>query len=220
MAIGGWKYTSIHYLMWCFPILAIGGGVLLSDIANKFCPNKPYVFTVLGLICILPNSFALAQNSLSWWKGDSNQLLAERWVEENIKSGEHVSHNWYGVPSIWNEQTRKQYIKRISSRAQISEKMKSYIFEKPIYSGYLGYQTLPPSASQLNSENPTWVVENLELEPPTSKPLEGYGSKELVELHAQIAGYHEFLRNGGKYRLAREFSEGPGSPIRLYRRMD
>lgn len=218
--VGGWKYTSIHYLLWCFPILAIGGAVLLSDITNKFCPNKPYVFTALGLICILPNSFALAQNSLSWWNGDSNQLLAERWIEENIKSGEHVSHNWYGVPTIWNEQARKRYIKRISSRAHMSGTMKRYIFEKPIYSGYLGYQPLPPSSNQLNTENPTWVVDNSELEPPTSKPLKGYGSKELVELHAQMAGYYDFLTNRGKYRLAREFSEGPGSIIRLYRRID
>ncbi|GEM_PF-2446046 len=220
VAIGGWKYTSIHYLLWCFPILAIGGAVLLSDIANKLCPNKPYILAALGLICILPNSFALAQNSLSWWKGDSNQLLAERWVEENIKSGEHVSHNWYGVPTIWNEQTRKQYLKRISSRVEIGEKLKSRIFEKPIYSGYLGFQPLPPSASQLNAENPKWVLENSDLEPPTSKPLEGYGSKELVELHTQVAGYYEFLSNGSKYRLARKFSEGPGSSIRLYRRID
>lgn len=220
VAIGGWKYTSIHYLMWCFPILAIGGAVLLSEITNKVCPNKPYVFAVLGLICILPNSFDLAQNSLLWWRGNSNQLLAERWVEENIKSGERVSHNWYGVPSIWSEQTRKQYIKRISSRADISEMMKRFIFKKPIYSGYLGFQTFPPSANQLESENPTWVLDNSELEPPTSKPLAGYGSRELIDLHALLAGYYEFLTNGGKYRLAREFSKGPGSSIRLYRRID
>lgn len=220
LATGLWNYTSIHYLLWCFPILAIGGGAIIYDFANKLSSTNHSMLIWMVLICIMPNLVFLTLDSFKWLERDSNLLTAEQWIETNIKSGEQISHNWYGLPSIWDNQTKNRYLNKLSSITDASLQMRNSIRDKPTYKGYLGYQRSPPSASQLQNERPKWVLVNSELVPSTLAPLIGYGSKDLVSLHKQLADYYEFLWFGGEYKLTKEFAEGPGSTIRIYQRVN
>lgn len=218
LLIGSWKYATLHYLLWCFPSLATLAALGLARLADGGGLARRIAPAAILLACVVPRLPAAMADASRWMREDSNRLVAERWIESNIPDGARVDLDWFGMRTLWTPRIKERFLGQL--RPGYSAELREWVERKPTYRGYLGFQPDPPSVQMIADGRPQWVVTNSDLRPPTPEPLPGYGSQELIEGHENMAAFYAFVETGGDYRLEREFSDGPGAVIRVYRRRD
>jgi hypothetical protein len=218
LVVGTWRYTSLHYLLWAWPLLAALAARAVIGATERWPRGRALQVAVAALL-IVPNVARSVRTTWDAARVPSNALLAERWVEANLPAGERVADDWYGVPTVWNDGLREQY-QVLLGRLEpwLSPKRAEALRRKPIFDGELGYLIEPPSAAKVEAAQPDWLLVSTETEPPTAEPLPGYRSPRLADLHRRLTDFHAHLRHGGQYRLACEFTVGPGPAVRIYRR--
>ncbi len=218
LAVGTWRYTSLHYLLWALPLVA----ALTARAVQRLSPVSPGLRLLPVLLvagAMLPAVAEGVVRSVREVRTPANQRAAERWVEARVSPGSRVDQDWYSVPTLWSAEIRDRYLALIDQHPGPLGGRRPAGEGKPLFVGNLGFPPEPPLAEHLRRDRPEWVVTSAQTEPQDPEPLVGYGAEHLRVLHRQLAEYYHELRTGGGYRVEAEFRQGAGPAVTVYRRV-
>ena len=130
--IGSWTRESLHYLLHCYPLLAISAALLVRDGARRFAGRRPLVWAlVAGLV--LPNVYRASAVGIEMSRPDVRREVAS-WIEAHIEDGTKIATTWlpYGPRLAWM-QSRRGIANLYSGQPVVQAILDEYWSQRPAY---------------------------------------------------------------------------------------
>ncbi|MFT5087665.1 MAG: 4-amino-4-deoxy-L-arabinose transferase-like glycosyltransferase [Candidatus Latescibacterota bacterium] len=130
--IGSWTRESLHYLLYCYPLLAIGAALLVREGGRRLVGRRPLIWAFVAIL-VVPNLYRASAVGIEMSRPDVRREAAS-WIETHIEDGAKIATTWlpYGPRLAW-VQSRRSIVNLYRDRPAVKATLAEHWSRRPAY---------------------------------------------------------------------------------------
>ena len=114
--VGSWQKRDLHYLLFLYPVLALLGGLLVSEISLwvERRAGRSLALLTVSSVFIVP----ICSSAISAWRctREDSRWVAYRWIQSHIPEGSRMVVDWAYLPTLITEENKRDWREEISQK--------------------------------------------------------------------------------------------------------